>query len=502
MTSVPFALPPDARMVPFEVRGGNAELLGARDDEILCEGPAGTGKTHTCLKLINILCHTYAGLQVLMLRKVGASMATSCIKEFKLHVLKPGDGTYYFGGSTAEPAAFRYRNGSQIVVGGIDNAQKVLSSFYDVIYVNEATELTEDDWETLTGRLRGGKPEDDPVDAEGNRFLHRRIIADCNPTFRQHWLMQRTDRGDTRLIRTRLQDNPAYFERDGVTTTEEGAKYLARLRRMTGIRYQRFVLGERVGMQDMIYPTFGRDIHIRPLEDGLWFTTTIVGVDYGRDHECAVVVMSVDQYRRRWVREVWTKVDDDGGRTLTRVIGQMKQKYHTTRGRVDPNQGYLAGRMGYSIAKGGNGGAEGPPRLHRIDLLEPLWYDFPGGRVPSFREDILDVPTGTYAEPDSPGILLVEGAPGIDKMADEIEQYRYVWVTVMRGGNEIKTKQVLRVNDNTIAALEYANEEFEEGEPPVIQGTSTVQPLYPPTQLQQQAQQVKRVGTRGYRAAN
>jgi hypothetical protein len=69
---------------------------------------------------------------------------------------------------------------------------------------------------------------------------------------------------------------------------------------------------------------------------------------------------------------------------------------------------------------------------------------------------------GPFAEPDSPGILLVKGAPGIDQLADEIEAYHYVWLETVRG----KSKDVYRDNDNRIAALEYANEEWEENPKP------------------------------------
>jgi len=35
------------------------------------------------------------------------------------------------------------------LVGGLDDPQKVMSSEYDLIYCHEATELAENEWETL-----------------------------------------------------------------------------------------------------------------------------------------------------------------------------------------------------------------------------------------------------------------------------------------------------------------------------------------------------------------
>ena len=53
---------------------------------------------------------------------------------------------------------------------------EIMSSEYDVIYVQEATELVEDDWEALTTRLRNGK------------VTFQQLMADCNPGPPQHWL--------------------------------------------------------------------------------------------------------------------------------------------------------------------------------------------------------------------------------------------------------------------------------------------------------------------------
>lgn len=450
---------PTETKVTFTVRGAHEDLFYARDPEILSEGPAGTGKTRANLELINLLCHVYAGLRVLMVRKTQVSMTASCLAEFKLHVLHPGDRVVFFGGSKDEPAAFRYTNGSVIIVGGMDNNEKLLSSFYDVIYINEATELTLDDLEILSTRIRAAERGKEPRRADGKPFEGRRILMDCNPTYAAHWLMQRTEvipPGETapltRLIRSTLKDNPAYYDDDG-NPTPGGADYLRRLERLTGMRRDRFLLGKRVGVPDACYPMFNREIHIRPLEPGLHFIATILGVDYGTKHECAICVLSIDQYRRRWVREVWYEADTSGGKNLRRQVAQFKEIYRSNRGRVDPNQAFLAGTFGYSVAKSAPGS-----RLHRIDLVEPLFYTFPGGRVPDWSEDLSLAPPDFGNNPDSPGVFLVEGAPGIDKFASEIEGYRYVWTETDKG----RVKDVYRVDENGVAAFEYANEEFEE----------------------------------------
>lgn len=450
--------PPSANeaRVRLELRGGNWEFWCAREREILVEGPRGTGKTRTILEFIDALCRQFPGLSVLIVRKYQRTLATTCLRTFNEQVLPSrGGGVSWFGGSDNEPASYRYSNGSRIVVGGMDNPDKVKSSEYDFIYENECTELTEEEHESLLPLLRH--------QVNGKRVIEaQRVVGDCNPANAGNWANQRCERGQMRRIKTSLKDNPSYYDADGAIT-EMGEAYLATLTSLTGPRRERWLLGMWTGVENACYPTFDRTQQIRPLEPGLQLTT-VIGEDYGSQHLCTVAVNSYDQYNRLWVREVWAGADErpdpDKPSSIDLVVAQFKFKYKATRGRVDPNQAKLALAHNFAVAKGGNGGVTGAPRLHRIDLMEPRFYVYEGGRVPTSSEVArLEVPRGPFAEPDSHGIYLVEGAPGIDDLANEIEGYHYVFTETPKG----KTKDVYRVADDRIAAVEYANEEWEEG---------------------------------------
>ena len=429
------------------LRGGNAAFWSARERELLVEGPRGTGKTRTILELINILCQDFPGLVVLIVRKYQRTLASTCLRTLNEQVLHNGDGVSFFGGSESEPASYRYRNGSRIVTGGMDNADKVKSSEYDLVYANEVTELAEDDWESLLPLLRHLK--------DGKRLIGaQRIIGDCNPADSGHWANRRCEAGKTRRITTTLRDNPAYYD-DGGATTPAGEAYLQTLTSLTGSRRERWLEGRWTGVENAIYPMFDRLVHVRPLEPGLHFKATIIGEDYGAEHKCGVVAMSIDQWNRRWIREAWGEADKDEGRSLNLTVSQFKERYATKRGRGDPNQKYLNDRHGFSTASSAGGS-----RLHRIDLMERLFYSFAGGRVPSFADErSLTVARGPFEEADSPGIFLVEGMRGIDDLAGQLEGYHYVFTETPKG----KTKDVYRADEDLVAACEYANEEWEEG---------------------------------------
>lgn len=466
------ATAPEEVELTLKLRGGNQEIFEARDAEVVAEGPAGTGKTRSWLELINLLCHTYAGLRVLMLREIQATMAASCIAEFQKHVLHPGDGVTFFGGSKSEPAAFRYPNGSMVAVSGMDNSEKVLSSFWDLIYFNEATQTTLEKWETLTTRLRAPEEGQEAKRADGTPFRARRLCADCNPSAGKHWLHVRCDNGTTRVIHSRLEDNPAYYNDDG-TPTEAGADYVVKLERLTGSRYKRFRLGLRVGVENAIYPQFDRELHVRDLEPGLRFVRGAIGVDYGRRHKAASIAISVDQYGRRWVREAWAEPADNDGANLNRAIASQKRRYGIRHGRTDPNQAYLAGTQGFNVADGGAGS-----RNNRTKITGRLFNVWPGGRVPTMALEanearfLREFPQPPFVEDDSPGLLFVKGAPGIDELCDQIEDYHEIFVQTERK----EDYEVARINEDMVAGMEYGNEELENPEP--VYEEPTARPVY------------------------
>ena len=89
---------------------------------------------------------------------------------------------------------------------------------------------------------------------------------------------------------------------------------------------------------------------------------------------------------------------------------------------------------------------------------------FPGGIVPSLTGETRgrQASYGPSATDDSAGLLFVKGAPGIDELCDEIESYHYEHKLT-----DTKDEMVVaRINDDLVAALEYAVEELEEFELP------------------------------------
>ena len=235
--------------------GSARELFACRGPEVLLSGPAGTGKSRACLEKLHMMAMLNPGMRGLIVRKSATSLTSTALVTFREHVaaeaIASGEMRWY-GGSQQEAASYRYGNGSVVVVGGMDKATRIMSSEYDACYVQEATELTEDDWESITTRLRNGK------------VSFQQIMADTNPNAPTHWLKQRCDRGVTHLIYCRHEDNPRMFDPDTHVWSPEGTEYIRRLDALTGVRYERLRLGKWAAAEGLIYDTFDPAVHLHP----------------------------------------------------------------------------------------------------------------------------------------------------------------------------------------------------------------------------------------------
>lgn len=291
----------EAPTVRTEVRGAVARLWSLSEGEVVISGPAGTGKTLGILLWIHQRCSTER-LRVLFLRKTQESLKASALVTFQEQVLhgfdgkrSVSDGVSYFGGNNITPAKFTYEEtGSTIVLGGMDRPSKVLSTEYDIIYVNECTELTIDQWEQL-----GGRTDRPRLGPQRPRSL---LLGDCNPDAPTHWIKLRADEGKLRLWPTTHRDNPAMWDRVKRQWTLAGRIYLNRLRGYTGVRRLRYLLGVWAAAEGQVLETWNDKLHMASaeqvrewLERNPWFFGT---ADWGWTKAGVLQVWAVDSDER------------------------------------------------------------------------------------------------------------------------------------------------------------------------------------------------------------
>jgi phage terminase large subunit len=258
-------------------------------------------------------CLKYPGIRCLIVRKTAVSLTSTTLQTYKRKVafdaITRGIVNWY-GGSGAEPAAFRYDNGSVICVGGMDKPEKVLSSEYDLIFADEATELTVVDWETLGTRLRNGM------------LPWQQQIAACNPSAPTHWIKQRADSGGLRMLLSQHKDNPAYVNTDG-TFTEKGADYLAKLDRLTGVTRLRLRDGIWAAAEGVIFSDFIEAVHVIDPFDVPADWPLYLAIDFGYVNPFVCQWWRVDEDKRMYlVREIYHTglIPDDAAQLVMQVM--------------------------------------------------------------------------------------------------------------------------------------------------------------------------------------
>lgn len=377
-------------VVRYQPRGAVADLWRDTATECLIEGPAGTGKTRGVLEYMHATAIRWPKSKQLIARKTQTALADAALATYRDKVAAKeiaSGAVEHFGGSGAEPAGYRYSNGSMILYRGLDKIDKTLSTEYDNVYVNEATECTEDDWELLTRCLRNGVTP------------RQRLIGDCNPSTDRHWLLRRCNTGKTRRLRSTVRDNPLYWDEALDNYTPEGHAYIEEIvGNMTGTRRQRLFAGEWVGMENAIYEALDREKHLIACPEGQPWVKSAVGIDYGTVHISAVSIVSEDTAGRIWLRECWTGGEDEDA--ILDIARSYKRRYNATAVVVDPIPAMqmLANKLGgvrSGTALKGTGGGEGSrvANIFRIKSLiarDAIRFDLNGEGVKDAFDEALD----------------------------------------------------------------------------------------------------------------
>lgn len=223
-------------------------LMQSRAKRILIDGPYGTGKTKLALEKVRCCLLNYPKSRWLMVRSVRKWLSNTALVTWEEKVVFRND-LIPDRIQRSGRSEYRFRNGSTLVVGGLDDASAVLSSEYDGAYLNEANEVRFDVVDMLDKRLRYG------------RMPYQQLIMDCNPAGPTHWLHHAFTTGWCERLPMRHTDNPAIYRNDG-KLTKWGAAYMARLEDMTGVRRERYLHGKWVQSEGVVYDRYDARVHL------------------------------------------------------------------------------------------------------------------------------------------------------------------------------------------------------------------------------------------------
>ena len=239
----------------------------------LLEGSVRSGKTWISLVLWAFWVATMpADKNYLMVAKTLTSLRRNC-----LDLLETLVGTMHFSYSLSKKEGELF--GRRVYLEGVNDARaesKIRGMTLQGAYCDELTLFTEDFFSMLLSRLS----EDDA-----------KLISTTNPDNPQHWLMQnyilRQNELDMFVMKFLIDDNP-YLNQEYVKQLK--AEY-------TGVFYKRFILGEWVLAEGLVFPMFSEDRHVTDdISDR--YDEYHISIDYGTLNPCAMLLWGLE-YKTR-----------------------------------------------------------------------------------------------------------------------------------------------------------------------------------------------------------
>jgi phage terminase large subunit len=176
-------------MTKIKVNKVYTHLKRSNKKIVVEQGGTRSGKTYNILLwIIFHYCAKHTGQTITIARKTFPAVRSSVMRDFfdilKQHQLYNED---YHNKSNSEYIL----NGNLVEFVSLDQPQKIRGRKRDLAFLNEANELTFEDWQQIVFRTNG------------------RIILDYNPSDSFHWIYDRViPREDADFYQTTYRDNP------------------------------------------------------------------------------------------------------------------------------------------------------------------------------------------------------------------------------------------------------------------------------------------------------
>jgi len=315
--------------IPIQILPKQAEYLQASERHVLYSGAVGAGKTRAlCLKLAMRASHP--GAREGLCRKHLVTLKATTLK-----TLLEGDGPMppilpagYYEHNKSEKT-IKLKGGGEIVYFGFDDPQKAGSYNLSGLAIDEAVELTDLDYAQGDFRVR--------VPVEG---ITRQVYGACNPGPPSHHLAKRFALGGgnttpavgSRAIRTRSTDN--FFL---------PADYLAQLGTYSGLAKARFVEGQWVGSDGLVYDRWDRTTFVVD-RSGDRFERIVIGQDEGYTNPAVMLPVGVDNDGRLHVISEWYEAKRLEADVLAEAV-RLNQRHRPEAFVVDPAAAKLRAAM-------------------------------------------------------------------------------------------------------------------------------------------------------------
>jgi phage terminase large subunit len=212
---------------------------------LVIHGGAGSGKSvFVSAKILRRVCEETPH-KILVIRKVANTLKDSVYSEFLSRIEEWGLYGHVIVNKTEK--SFTFDNSNVIMCKGLDEPEKIKSiEGITSIWIEEATELTEDDFDQLVLRVRGEKKN------------YVQFILSFNPIDENHWIKKRlVDPGEATVLHTTYKDN-LFLDEDYIET-------LNSLKHTNSLYYQIYCLGEWgvVDTSNKFMYSFDQEKHVK-----------------------------------------------------------------------------------------------------------------------------------------------------------------------------------------------------------------------------------------------
>lgn len=254
-------------------------------------GARGGGKTWAVRIKAMLLACRYAGIKILIVRRSFQELRDNHILPLQMELRD-------LARWKEQEKRFIFPNGSYIRFGYCSAERDVLQyqgQEYDIIFIDEATQLTEFQFQTFKGCLRGA-----------NDFPKRMYLT-CNPGGVGHAWVKRLfiDRQyvegerpeDYEFIQAKVTDNPVLMKKD--------PEYINMLRSLPYELREAWLNGSWDIFAGQYFSEWNRDVHVvEPFAIPAWWRRYIT-IDYGLDMLAAYLIVVDDHDMAYVVQEVY-----------------------------------------------------------------------------------------------------------------------------------------------------------------------------------------------------
>lgn len=253
---------------------------------IINQGGSRSSKTYSLMQLIILYCFTNKNKIVSIVRKSFPSLRGSVMREF--FMLMEQLEIYDVKSHHKTENIYTFPSGSMVEFFSVDDEQKIRGRKRDVLWANEANELSFDEFNQLNMRTTS------------------KLFFDFNPSDNFHWLYDLISRDISLLVHSTYKDNP-FLSKAQVVEIQE-------LINVDEAYYKIYALGEKGTGKTTIYT------HWKYYENLPEVKETYYGLDFGFNHPCSLVEINVIE-NKCYVKELIY----ESGLTVSDLLVKLQQ---------------------------------------------------------------------------------------------------------------------------------------------------------------------------------